>query len=134
MKKEFSHLISFFLSSPPLNRVCNKEEASEKTTGAEDHTIEENQSINGRSTSEKQGVWDSFVATSCATYMTTRKKVGRWCALLVGKVQETVQRCKTVWKNRMPSVKVHWPIKCQNFCRPVLMVMAIYTRFTKRLI
>lgn len=91
--------------SPALNRVCNKEEAPEKTTGAKDHSVKENQSINERSTSEKQGVWNAFGAIFCATYMTTRKKVGRWCALLVGKVQEIVQRCKTVWKNRMPSVK-----------------------------
>ena len=102
----------FFPSSPALNRVCNKEEASEKTTGAKDHSVKENQLINERSTSEKQGVWDAFLAIFCATYMTTRKKVGRRCALLTGKVQEIVQRCKTVWKNRMPSVKVHWPIKC----------------------
>ncbi|XP_074638203.1 lipase maturation factor 2-like isoform X1 [Acropora palmata] len=91
--------------SPALNRVCNKEEASEKTTGAKDQSVKENQSINERSTSEKQGVWNAFVAIFCATYMTTSKKVGRWSALLAGKVQEIVQRCKTVWKNRMPSVK-----------------------------
>ncbi|KAK2569033.1 Lipase maturation factor 2 [Acropora cervicornis] len=105
-KKFWPYLIrAFQCISPALNRVCNKEEASEKTTGAKDQPVKENQSINERSTSEKQGVWNAFVAIFCATYMTTSKKVGRWSALLAGKVQEIVQRCKTVWKNRMPSVK-----------------------------
>ncbi|XP_068762441.1 lipase maturation factor 2-like [Montipora capricornis] len=91
--------------SSSSNNIRNKYEPPEKTTGRKALTIAESQLQNDLSTAEKRNAWAGFVAQFREAFIKMQKRINPWCSLLLSKLQEVVSRCKTMWKNRMPSVK-----------------------------
>ena len=106
--KFFFRVFFLFLSSPSLIKVRNKSEPLIKKTNKKEHTDVKNHLKKDASTYGNCLTWTGCVEKFRAIYKNMHKKIAPWCALVYYKLQEIYQRCKALWKSKMPSVKVHW--------------------------
>ena len=79
-----------------------------KDTNKKEHTDMGNHMKKDTSTYGNCLSWNGCVEKSRAISKNMHKRIAPWCALVYYKLQEIYQRCKALWKSKMPSVKVQW--------------------------